>query len=109
MPLQTLQIEIPDYVKTKKTTPFSSTDRFVKHITELSNSLKDHQRAILLVCFMYDNPGFQVIERSTNYEQVSKAVSEATNNGVESWQVNFCITPVGVKLAKYFRLNLFNT
>jgi sugar fermentation stimulation protein A len=55
---------------------------------------------------MYDNPGFQVIERSTNYEQVSKTVAEVTKKGVESWQVNFCITHTGVSLTKYFQLKL---
>lgn len=84
-PLQQLQAVIPDYVKTKKVTPFSSTDRFVKHITGLGNSLKDHERAILLTCFIYDNPGFEVIERSTNYEQVTAAVGKSTMMGLETW------------------------
>lgn len=105
-PLQTLQIDIPDYVKTKKITPFSSTDRFVKHITELANSLQGHERAILLTCFLYDNPGFEVIERSTNYEEVSAAVSSATKKGVECWQANFKISSNAVELTKYFKLSL---
>ncbi|MDR0249374.1 MAG: DNA/RNA nuclease SfsA [Oscillospiraceae bacterium] len=105
-PLQSLQLDIPDYVKTKKTAPFSSTERFVKHITELANSLQSHQRAILLTCFLYDNPGFQVVERNTNYEEVSAAVGRAEAARVESWQANFRITPGGVELAKYFRLSL---
>jgi len=106
MPLQTLQVSIPDYVKTRKTTPLSSTDRFVKHITELANSLKSHQRAILLLCFLYNNPGFEVIERSTNYEQVSNAVNKSKSTGVESWQANFNITPNGVELVKYFKISI---
>ena len=106
MPLQYLQIDIPDYVKTKKTTPFSSTDRFVKHITELGNSLKEHERAILLLCFLYDNPGFEVIERSTNYEQVSEAVNKSIEMGVEIWQANFQLMPEGVMLERYFRLSI---
>jgi sugar fermentation stimulation protein A len=105
-PLQQLQIALPDYVKTKKSAPFSSTDRFVKHITELANSIKGHERAILLTCFIYDNPGFEVIERSTNYEQVSAAVKKSTESGVEIWQANFQITPDGVTLEKYFKTNL---
>lgn len=105
-PLQHLQIEVPEYVKTKKTTPFSSTDRFQKHITELGNSLKNNQRAILLVCFIYDNPGFKVIERSTNYERVKKAVEESISLGVETWQANFEIMPKGVRLIKYFKIKV---
>lgn len=105
-PLQQLQITIPDYVKTKKATPFSSTDRFVKHITELANSLQDHERAILLTCFIYDNPCFEVIEHSTNYEQVRAAVNRCTKMGVETWQANFQITSSGVTLDRYFKISI---
>lgn len=76
-PLQYLQVEYPNYIKTKKVTPFSSTDRFLKHITELGKSLQSHQRAILLICFIYDNPGFEIIEKSTNYEEVRAAVDKS--------------------------------
>ncbi len=102
-PLQQLQVDIPEYIKIKKVTPFSSTDRFVKHITELANSLQNHQRAILLTCFIYDNPGFEVIKRSTNYEQVRKAVNNAVSKGVETWQVNFQITPTKIRMLNYFK------
>lgn len=105
-PLQQLQITIPDDVKTKKVTPFSSTDRFVKHITELANSLQQHQRAVLLTCFIYDNPGFAVIQRSTNHQEVKAAVDGAVKKGVEIWQVNFSINPQGVRLEKYFKLQM---
>ena len=102
-PLQQLQVEIPSYIKTKKVTPFSSTDRMVKHVAELMGSLQEHQRAILLTCFLYDNPGFRVIERSTNYEQVSAVMQQSKKVGVETWQVNFKITPTQVKLIRYFK------
>ncbi|MBP2651473.1 MAG: sugar fermentation stimulation protein [Firmicutes bacterium] len=105
-PLQHLQIEYPDYIRTKKNMPFSSTARFVKHITELTNSLQNHQRAILLICFIYDNPGFRIIERSINYEQVKEAVNRSTKKGVESWQANFKINQSGITLEKYFRLDI---
>lgn len=105
-PLQSLQVEVPEWVKTKKMTPFSSTDRFVRHITELTNSLESHQRAILLTCFIYDNPGFQVIEKSTNYDSVKKAVDAAQEKGVEIWQANFKIDAKGVKLTRYFPIEV---
>lgn len=84
-PLQQLQINVPDYVKTKKVTPFSSTDRFVRHISELANSLQNHQRAILLTCFIYDIPRFEVINHSTNYNEVKTVVDNAVAKGVELW------------------------
>lgn len=102
-PLQNLQIDYPDYIKTKKVTPFSSTDRFVKHITELGNSIKNNQRAILLNCFIYDNPGFIVRQKSTNYEEVKSAFDRSIALGVEIWQANFKIEPDGVRLIKYFK------
>lgn len=102
-PLQNIQLDYPDYIKTKQVTPFSSTDRFVKHITELGNSLKDNQRAILLNCFIYDNPGFVTRQKSTNYEEVKLAFEKSIALGVETWQANFKIDHNGVKLIKYFK------
>ena len=105
-PLQSLQVSIPPWVKTKKVASFSSTDRFVRHITELADSLQSHQRAILLTIFIYDNPGFEVAERSTHYEEVKAAVDAAQARGVEIWQSNFKITPECVALEKYFRIEV---
>ncbi|MDR2699150.1 MAG: DNA/RNA nuclease SfsA [Candidatus Methanoplasma sp.] len=104
MPLVSLQMEIPDHVRTKKTAPLGSTDRFVRHITDLKNSLQSHQKAVLLSCFMYDNPGFRVREKSTHYKEVSSAVRDSTDAGVELWQANFEITPEAVRLTKYFKI-----
>lgn len=104
-PLQQLQVEVPSYIKTKKTTPFSSTDRMTKHVEELAGSLKEHERAIFLTCFIYDNPGFRVVERSTNYEQVKSIMEKSEAAEVESWQANFKPTPESVNLTKYFRLS----
>ncbi|MNW36535.1 Sugar fermentation stimulation protein A [compost metagenome] len=102
-PLQQLQVDIPSHIRTKRATPFSATDRMVRHVTELADSLQDHQRAIFLSCFIYDNPGFRVIERSTNYEQVKSTMELCTAAGVEMWQANFRITPESVSLIKYFQ------
>ncbi len=105
-PLQYLQVDIPDWVKTKKVTPFSSTDRMQRHMAELADSLKEHKRAILLLVFIYNNPGFQITERSTNYEEVRATVDTGVSRGVETWQANFEITPSGVELKKYFTVDI---
>ena len=105
-PLQHLQVDIPDYVKTKKVSPFSSTDRMTRHMKELASSLESHQRAVMLIVFLYDNPGFRVVERSTNYEQVKATVEECVSKGVETWQANFRIDPEGVSLIGYFRIDV---
>lgn len=106
MPLQQLQIDIPEYVSMKKCSPFSATDRMTRHITELGNSLGNHQRAILLTCFVYDNPGFKVIEKSTNYDKVKQIVDENIEKGVETWQANFKIDSSEVTLEKYFKVDI---
>ena len=78
----------------------------VKHFQELAGSLAEHQRAILLTCFIYDNPGFQVIERSTNYDEVKQIVDDCVAKGVETWQANFKLTATEVRLEKYFPIKL---
>ena len=103
-PLLFLQTEIPDYVKTKKFAPFSAADRMTRHLTELGNSVAEHQRAIMLLCFIYDNPGFEVVEKSKKYYEVKKIVDENIAKGVEMWQANFKISPAEVTLEKYFRI-----
>jgi len=101
-PLQTLQIEYDTEIKTKKTAQFSSTDRFIKHINQLTDSLKTNQKAILLNTFQYDNPGYQILNPSTNYTQVSKNVNQCIEKGLEIWQINMNINHEGIELIKYW-------
>lgn len=103
-PLLSLQLDIPAHVKTKKMTLFSSTDRMTRHMTELGNSLAKNQRAILLLCFIYNNPGFKVIEKSKKYYEVKRIVDENVAKGVEIWQANFQIVPEKVTLEKNFKV-----
>lgn len=77
-----------------------------RHMSELGKSLNRSEKAIFLTCFIYDNPGFQVITRSTNYEEVKETVEANVAKGVQTWQANFKITPAEVTLEKYFQLAL---
>lgn len=104
-PLQFLQIDIPPYIKRKNSSPFSSVDRLVKHVRDLTKSLQTHQRAILLLCFLYENPGFRVAQPSTRYKEVSDLVHGCLQRGLEMWQANFRVTPEGVTLGKYFQID----
>jgi sugar fermentation stimulation protein A len=101
-PLQTLQIEYDSEIKTKKVTSFSSTDRFVKHINELANSLKNNEKAILLNTFQYNNPGYKILNPSTNYTHVSETVEKCIKKGLEIWQINMKIDHEGIELIKYW-------
>ena len=71
-----------------------------RHVGELAKSLANHQRAVLLGCCIYDNPGFEVVERSTNYDEVKATMDASVERGVAVWQANFRITPDGVALQK---------
>lgn len=63
-------------MKYKKVKPLASTVHFMKHMEELGGSLGVHERAILLLVFMYDNPAFGVISRSANYEEIYRIVGD---------------------------------
>jgi len=101
-PLQTLQIEYDTDIKTKKVSSFSSTDRFVKHINELADSLKTHEKAILLNTFQYDNPGYEILNPSTNYIEVSENVDRCIKKGLKIWQINMKIDHDSVELLRYW-------
>lgn len=103
--LQNIQLPIPNHVRQKKPSPFTSVDRFCKHVVDLKNSLENHQRAIMLLVFIYDNPGFKVLDRGTEFNKVRRLTTEAFLGGVELWQANFEITPHAVTLNKYFQLD----
>ena len=104
--LQHLQVEVPEWVRTKKVAPFSSTGRMQRHVGELAKSLESHQRAVLLTCFIYDNPGFEVVEKSTNYDEVKAEMDAAQERGVEIWQANFELMPERVQLDRCFRIEV---
>jgi sugar fermentation stimulation protein A len=107
-PLQTIQVPTPpelDATLRRKVPAFDSTDRLVRHITELADSLGQHQRAILLTCFLYDNPGFRTAP-SARADQVGAAVADAVARGVELWQVNLPLTPTGIRWPSATPLNL---
>ncbi|MNB76273.1 Sugar fermentation stimulation protein A [compost metagenome] len=100
-PLQNLMVDYPAHVKRKKVTPFHSTERFVKHINELADSLETHQRAILLSCFIYSCPSYKIPLNASNTAYVKEEVQRCIRKGIEIWQVNFNISPEGVVLQGY--------
>jgi sugar fermentation stimulation protein A len=57
----------------------------------------------MLICFLYDNPGFQV-QPSRHHTAVKAKVSEAIQRGVEIWQVNFQLDHTGVRVLSYHEL-----
>jgi sugar fermentation stimulation protein A len=99
-----LQATLGDHVHARPHTPFDSTDRMVRHLGELGRSLAVHQRAILLMCFLYDNPGFGVLP-SKHHRAVKSRVAQAIRRGVELWQANFAMDQTGARVLRYYRLD----
>ena len=103
-PLVQLQLELPSNVGTLPDPPFSSTDRAMRHIQELASSLESHERAVILYCFYYPNPGFRFYH-GTTYDEVRATVEACTKAGVELWQANFAQDAQGVKPMEYWQLS----
>jgi sugar fermentation stimulation protein A len=101
-PLTNLQVEIKDHIVTKKVSDFHSHERFIKHISELAGSLKENERAILVNCFIYDNPRFKVPVKNKHSNYIKDIVQSCIKQGIEIWQVNFKVTPKEVNLIRYF-------
>jgi len=104
MPLITL----PSKNKGKKAnhSKFDSFDRLIKHFQDLTKSLKEGNKAIVLLTYMYPAKPFERPKKDKTNSKILKAANEAQFRGVENWQANFKIDMAGVTLIKYFKLNL---
>jgi sugar fermentation stimulation protein A len=85
---------------TKKITSVS-TDRFFKHLDELSHNIK---RSILLLLYMFEAKPFCPPKNNNgNGEKIKEKVLNSIQNGVEVWQVNCKFTPRAIELVDYYR------
>jgi sugar fermentation stimulation protein A len=84
---------------------FISYQRTVRHYKVLSDGLKRYDRAIMIHCFMYRAKTYQDIFNNINEINKRKIVLNATDKGVENWQLNMRIDEKGVSLLNYFKLN----
>ena len=66
--LTTLVVKFGSHIRTHPVTPFSFTERFVKHINELAGSLENHERAILLTVQQYEVTNPKQWQRSIHYQ-----------------------------------------
>lgn len=83
----------------------TSFDRLVKHLGDLADSLGGGQRALMLVCFVYDAPLFNPLQRGENIPEIIESVARAMARGLEMWQVNMELSPEGVSLKKCFDIS----
>ena len=93
-----LRVKYGKNIKMLPPKPFSSTDRMVKHLKELAGSLKDHEKAVFLQVFQYRITEKKERLRSTHYEEVSQTFKEASEAGVEFWEIQMDFRPEGVTL-----------
>ena len=101
--VKTLLIHLP-FGSLKNSSPFNSFERPGKHFTEISNQIKKDQKAIVLLCYLYDAKPFET--PTPLNPQIVKVVKKATDKGLEHWQINLKIDFQGVSLIKYFELKL---
>jgi sugar fermentation stimulation protein A len=84
-------------------------ERFTRHVTDLSDALKSHENAVMLTCFIYDAPVFQIPKPTEKNKVIRDAVRHAVASGVKMWQLNMSIDPLGVNLLKYFDITYLFT
>ncbi|MGE0792722.1 MAG: DNA/RNA nuclease SfsA [Candidatus Woesearchaeota archaeon] len=85
-------------------TKFNSFERLGRHFTDISSQISKGQRAIVLLCYLYNAEPFKVPEKPD--AKIINLVKKATKKGLENWQINFKIDKKGVSLIDYFRLKI---
>lgn len=105
MPLITLPVK--KELAYQKPTKFNSFDRLIKHFKDLSKNLKNKNRAIIALCYMYDAEPFKAPPTDKSNSRIKKAAAQAISKGVEQWQINLKIDKNGVNLIRCFKLKPF--
>lgn len=104
MPLDEMPVPHPDTVpRNPMRTPF--TNRLLKQVGDMEQAMAQGQRALLLACFAYDNPGFRA-PKAPNAPQVLERLNQSYGRGLESWQVNFALDPTGLSLTRILPLHI---
>jgi sugar fermentation stimulation protein A len=77
-------------------------ERFIKHMNDLRNSLKEQENPTMITCFIYDAPMFQIPKPTEKNKNIRDVVLNAVKSGVKIWQLNLNIDRYGVGVIKYF-------
>jgi sugar fermentation stimulation protein A len=102
--VKTPLINIP-FGNKQSNSKFNSFERLGRHFEEISLQIKKGQRAIVLLCNLYNADKFKVPEKQN--ENIIKIVKQATFRGLEHWQINLQVDKKGVSLIDYFKLDSF--
>lgn len=84
-----------------------SSQRFKKHIVDLTDSLKTNKEAFLLICFQYDRPPFKVKYDTVHLNYLSKEFKDAVKKGVKVYQCNLTFEKDKVSFNKCFDLTSY--
>jgi sugar fermentation stimulation protein A len=102
--VKTLLMFIP-FGDKKADTKFNSFERLGRHFQEISLQIEKGQKAIVLLCCLYNAVPFKVPNKPN--AEILRIVRDATSRGLENWQINLKVDKKGVSLIDYFKLNLF--
>ncbi len=102
--IKTPLIHLP-FGNKKKDNKFNSFERLGRHFQEISLQIKQGQRAIVLLCYLFDADKFKVPEKPN--AEIVNIVKQATSRGLENWQINLKVDKKGISLIDYFKLDLF--
>ena len=95
----------------KKNIRINPGERIIKHMIELSKSLKENERGIMLLVYQYNSGKFKIkIDKSKikDYDKFDDALNKFNNSGIELWQTNLSIDKLGVSLSDYYKLDSHN-
>ena len=99
-PLMMVNVKYGKNIKTRPKSPSSSTERFAKHVQELSESLKKEERAILLIVNQYRVTEEKSFQNETHFKKVKKVIKDSIKKGIEIWNLELNFTPEGVSVHK---------
>ncbi len=88
----------------KNNAKFNSFERLGRHFYDTSSQIKKGQRAIMLLCYLYNAEKFKVPENPD--KRITNIVKKSISRGLENWQINLKIDEKGISLINYFKLNL---
>lgn len=103
-PIWRIELEIPDHIQTYEQGTFNSYERLLKHLNSLVSELEPYQRAIMLVCLGYDTDSDGWKSKVTKHRSKNRKVQRMFEkcDFLELWQANFRLTKQGVRLLRYF-------
>ena len=84
--LQILNVKIPSYIKIKKVKKIDAGERFMKHMLELSKSLKRNERGIMLLLYQYNSEKFMIkVDKSLikDYDKFNDILNKFNASGIE--------------------------